>query len=338
MKVTILHNPVPPDAPPEVADVLAQVQAVEAACHVLGHRVARMAFPTDLAQLREALFGTRPDVVFNLVEYVLGEDKLQHISPAILEVVGVPFTGASQVATILTTNKLTGKRFLASAGLPTPDWWEAQVKTPCPPPAPGDRVIIKSVWEHGSVGLDEDSIVTVDDPATVIRHLSQLADRTGRTWFAERFVDGREFNLSVIAGLTGPDVLPQAEIRFEGYGPDKPKVVGYRAKWDVDSYEYHHTNRTFDHPPEDEPLLADLSRLAKAAWVAFDLHGYARKDFRVDPAGRPFILEINTNPCIAPDAGFAAAVARAGMTYADAVARILHDATPQRPPWVLPGA
>ena len=58
----------------------------------------------------------------------------------------------------------------------------------------------------------------------------------------------------------------------------------------------------------------------------FDLHGYARVDFRVDGEGRPWILEVNANPCLSPDAGFAAALARADIPFHDAVARILDDA------------
>ena len=103
-------------------------------------------------------------------------------------------------------------------------------------------------------------------------------------------------------------------------------MVGYRAKWDEGSYEYHHTPRRFDFPAADVPLLDGLRDLARRCWPLFGLAGYARVDFRVDAAGRPWILEINTNPCIAPDAGFTAALAQAGIGYAEAVGRILADA------------
>jgi D-alanine-D-alanine ligase len=69
-----------------------------------------------------------------------------------------------------------------------------------------------------------------------------------------------------------------------------------------------------------------LSRLAIACWHHFGLRGYARVDFRVDGHGRPWILEVNPNPCLSLDAGFAAAIERAGMTYDEAIGRIVQDA------------
>ena len=118
--------------------------------------------------------------------------------------------------------------------------------------------------------------------------------------------------------------LPPAEIDFAAFPDDKPHIVGYRAKWDADSFEYHHTPRRFDFPANDRPLLDRLSQLAIQCWREFGLRGYARVDFRVDEAGRPWILEINANPCLSPDAGFAAAVEQAGIGYDQAIERIVN--------------
>jgi D-alanine-D-alanine ligase len=102
--------------------------------------------------------------------------------------------------------------------------------------------------------------------------------------------------------------------------------VGYRAKWEPDSFAYNHTVPTFDFPPEDDALIAELGHLARKSWHCFGLSGYARVDFRVDEQARPWILEINVNPCLSPDAGFAAALRRAGISYAEATSRIIETA------------
>jgi GNAT superfamily N-acetyltransferase len=120
-------------------------------------------------------------------------------------------------------------------------------------------------------------------------------------------------------------LLPPAEMVFNGWTEGRPRVVGYRAKWVTDSFEYLNTLRRFDFDPSEEPLLADLMRLARATWNCFGLRGYARVDFRVDERGNPTILEANVNPCLTPDAGFAAALHRAGIPYADAIERIFAD-------------
>jgi D-alanine-D-alanine ligase len=103
--------------------------------------------------------------------------------------------------------------------------------------------------------------------------------------------------------------------------------VGYRAKWDPQSAEYQATPRRFDLPATDVPLLDEMRRLSRACWGLFGLRGYARIDFRLDAAGRPWILEVNVNPCLSPDAGFAAALEQAGIPYDEAVQRILTAAT-----------
>jgi D-alanine-D-alanine ligase len=105
-----------------------------------------------------------------------------------------------------------------------------------------------------------------------------------------------------------------------------PKIVDYRAKWDETAYAYHHTPRTFDFDPNDFPLLETLKMLSLECWKCFGLSGYARVDFRVDSANAPWVLEVNANPCLSPDAGFAAALDQAGISFETAVDRIIEDA------------
>jgi len=222
---------------------------------------------------------------------------------------------------------------MLAAGLPTPPW-----KGPYPQDLPSlrslrhsmqfngakQRWIIKSVWEHASVGLEAGNVVGASD-LSVQQALAARASSLGGVCFAEAYIDGREFNLSIVAGPRGPQVLPPAEIIFEGFDVTQPRIVGYRAKWDVDSDEYHHTPRSFDFKPDDRTLLAELAALALKCWQIFGLRGYARVDFRVDDKGQPWILEINANPCLSPDAGFAAALDRAGLNFAQTVEWILAD-------------
>jgi D-alanine-D-alanine ligase len=164
--------------------------------------------------------------------------------------------------------------------------------------------------------------VETKDPEILHHILEERASKLGGSCFAEVFVQGREFNLSIIEGPAGVQVLSPAEIIFENYGTQKPAIVGYRAKWDTSSYEYHHTPRRFDFPPSDDFLLQQLKRLARRCWEIFGLNGYARIDFRVDLQGNPWILEVNANPCLAPDAGFAATIDRSGMTFNRAIKSI----------------
>lgn len=322
MKVVILHDAVDVGARADERDVLEQIGVVRPALAALGHEVDVVPLPPDLAGLADALRSRCPDLVFNLVESVGGDGARLHEPAQVIEALGLPLTGASAAALRRTTDKLATKAALVAAGLPTPPWIDAGGR------AHGDaagvgRWIVKPVAEDASVGIDDASVI--DGPPT-----AALSARGG---FAEAFVEGREFNVSTLARPAGAlsrgvVVLPPAEIRFDAFPPGKPRIVGYDAKWSPESFEYASTPRSFDFAPQDGPLLDRCAGLALSACALFGLDSYARVDLRVDEAGAPFVIEVNANPCLSPDAGFLAAALRAGFTARDVVARIVGAAVP----------
>ena len=322
--VLVLHDVVAGDARADEADVLVQRDAVLVALRELGHATDTLACGLDLASVERELRARRPAIVFNLVESIARTGRLIHFAPSLLDALAIRYTGAPADAVYVTSNKRLGKRLLLAAGLPTPDAWTLPDLARDGATASG-RVIVKSLWEHGSVGLDADSVIDVRDARELSSQMRRRLDRLGGEAIAERFVDGREFNLAMLGGPRGPEVLPPAEIQFVHWDDEAPRIVDWRAKWDETSHEYHDTPRRFDFEAQDEALVATLVAMARAAWDAFGLRGWARVDFRVDREGRPWILEVNTNPCLSPDAGFAAALQRAGIPFPAAIARILAD-------------
>jgi D-alanine-D-alanine ligase len=320
MKIAVVHDELGEVARADELDVLAQVALVESALTAAGHEVFRLEASLDLARFAGSLHGARPALVFNLVEALGGSARLIHVLPALLEELQIPFTGSGSEALFVSSNKLLAKRLLRSADLPTPDWVDERSAS-----ALGDarrRWIVKPVWEDASVGIDDDSVVE-GGAAEVLAQRSQGA---GRPVFAEAFVDGREFNLSLLATATGVDVLPPAEIDFSALPAGKPHIVGYAAKWQPGSVEYEGTPRRFDFGPGDRRLLERLRELAVECWDLFGSQGYARVDFRVARDGTPWILEMNANPCLSPDAGFMAAADRAGLDPLKLVERIARAA------------
>ncbi|MBW3539892.1 MAG: D-alanine--D-alanine ligase [Planctomycetes bacterium] len=346
MKVIILYNAPAEDASIAESDVLAQRDAVAAALVRLGHDVHPLPATLNLAAVRERLVELQPGVVFNLVESLGGTDRLAPVATLLLDALHLPYTGARTRATLTTSDKLTAKAALVAAGLPTPAWLaiapdgrqhsqfnlaaatslSSKIQPASAALPQSDRVILKAVWEHASFHMGDDAIVTLADDTPLDERLRERERTTGRTYFAEAFIDGREFNLTLLGGVEGPEVLPPAEIDFAAFPEGKPRIVGYSAKWDERSFEYHHTPRQFLASAADEPLLDEMRSLARRCWDVFELTGYARVDFRVDSRGLPWILEVNTNPCLTPDAGFAAAVEYAGIGYDRAIGRILEEA------------
>jgi D-alanine-D-alanine ligase len=118
-----------------------------------------------------------------------------------------------------------------------------------------------------------------------------------------------------------------AEMTFVDYPADKPKIVRSAVKWDENSVEFHATSREF--PVLSRELANALQQATLDCWEGFGLSGYARVDFRVDDAGKPWVLEVNANPCIAADAGFVAAAQRAGIALEQVVEHIVQAALPE---------
>ena len=310
---------------PDHRDVLEQVRAVGEVLGALGYTPVELGLTVDLSAIEKALKTLCPAFAFNLVESLEGSGRLIHLVPAVLEFYGIPYTGAPADALYQTSNKAVSKRLLEGSRLPTPEAFFQEDGLNGSIPRKGDSYIIKSVWEHASIGIEDDSVVAVHDREQLYQAMAVRRKALGGSCFAERYIQGREFNLSLLTSPEGPVLLPPAEIRFDHYPPEKRKIVGYRAKWDTDSFEYHHTPRGFEFPPEDGPLLKRMGELAMKCWNLFGIRGYARVDFRVDQENRPWILEVNANPCLSPDAGFAAAAARADLSFQDVVERIVED-------------
>ena len=328
MKVVVLHEQLAAGARADEADVLTQVAAVTGALHQLGHTHEIVTMTSDFEAAASALRRAAPDVVFNLVESLDGNGRTIDVVPDLLDRLGIAYTGNSGAATRDSGSKIASKRILGAHCLPTPQWLSME-QLAKRPHVPAGRYILKSIWEHGSLGLEDDCVLHADRAEPLLHELQVRLQRFGGSAFAERYVHGREWNLALLADEQGNGVehLPAAEIRFANAGAAPVCIVGYKAKWSPGSEEDEGTPRCFATAAADAPLVARMQDLAAATWRAFGLRGYARVDFRVDGDGTPWIIDVNTNPCISPDAGFAAAVRQAGLPYARAIGRILNAAT-----------
>lgn len=305
--VLILHEAFGADARVDEVDALVQVREVTAALERLGWKIAIASVDLNLEQLLCQLRRHNPTCVFNLVESLGRRGDLIGVVPALLQGVSIPFTGVSGDAIQLTSQKILAKRWLSLHGIGTPEWFtdDGAVDND------RQRWIVKSLWEHASFGLDDSSVVRGRIAAR--QRIRQRARELGGRWFAERYIDGREFNISLLEQDGEPQVLPIAEMTFVDYPSGKPKIVGYAAKWDETAGEYHATRRTY---PELRNQERDaLQAVALECWKLFELRGYARVDIRMDEQGRPWVLEINANPCVSRDAGFVAAADEAGIRY-----------------------
>lgn len=322
--VVILHTDVLPDAGEDELDCLRQAETISSALAELGYKPVLLPFGLDLEKTIHSLRSFTPYAVFNLVETLGSRGSMIYFSTALLDYLRIPYTGCRTDAMYLTSNKPLAKKMMLAAGIPTPRWFTRDGVFSGD--GSFDTYILKAIWEDASVGLDDASVIRTSGQNDLLAALHNRIGQLGADCFGEAYIEGREFNLAILARPDGLLVLPPAEMLFKNYPPGKPKLLDYRAKWVEDSFEYDHTERTLDIAPADLPLTSRLSNIARACWDLFGLRGYARVDFRIDSMGNPFVLEINANPCLSPDAGFAAALERASIPFTDAIFDILEDA------------
>ena len=323
--VVILHDKIAADAREDELDDLVQVEAVAGALHTLGYETASHPFDLkSMGDLVSTLESIRPAGVVNLVETIDGSSSLCFTACAVLDSMGIKYSGSSASAVFISTNKVITKRMLRSAGLPTPEWIESSGAGTF---LAGERYLMKPVSEEGSLGIHDSSLVSAGSREELTEKVYQESMSSGKEYFAERYIDGREFNISVMGNREEPAILPAAEMMFIGYEErGLPRIVNYTAKWQADSYVYRHSVRSFAVDRDDLALVEAMYDASKKCWRLFGLQGYARIDFRVDGEGRPWIIDVNVNPCISGDSGFIAATEKAGLAYHEVVRTILEEA------------
>jgi D-alanine-D-alanine ligase len=254
--------------------------------------------------------------IFNLGEGVQGRLFEEARIAWALEAMGYRMTGSRGSALARSIHKGHAKQLFERAGVPTPPWRifrnALEVEDSL-----GFPVIVKPVAEDGSLGIRCDAVA--QDAVSLRERVSYVADHYRQAALVERFIAGREFNVSLWG--QPPELLPLAEIDFRDFADPLERIVSFEAKWDPDSFAFHHTPVLC--PAPVGPLLARRIReAALGAWHAIGCEGYARVDMRVDDQDQPYVVEVNCNPDLSPDAGFFQAARGAGLSYADMVWRI----------------
>lgn len=305
------------------------IAAVEGACDAVAATLQRAGFavqkvPTgrSAAALVAYLSALRPAVVFNMGESFAGSTAMEPHLAAMLELLGLPYTGNSPWTLALSRDKALAQRLLEGYGLPVVksvavgncDGLAEGVLNELTPP-----LFVKPRFEDASHGITSENLCA--SVAEALRRAASLSREFQQPCLVQEFLPGREFLAGVI--LDG-HLLPLSEIDWqlpEGW----PRILTGESKWMEESLYFRGTPAKC--PAEvEEPLAGQLRDLARRACQALECRDYSRVDIRLDAQGTPHILEVNPNPDLSPEAGLARAASCGGISYDELIVGIVRQA------------
>lgn len=315
MKVLVVFNVVDQVGWGKADDIFAEQeivlveQFIEKALQEHGHTTVPVAVRDDLWGPL-AQYDPNEWLIFNLCESIRNKTYLEPYIISVFEHLGFRHTGSGRRTLSTCLNKARAKEILQAHGIPTagfqvftPHAIQRQIEFP---------LFVKPIQEDASLGITLNSVV--HDDRALRRQVRFIWDLYHEPALAEQFVDGREFNVTIL-GNESPRVMPLSEINFRHIANPFARIVSFRAKWVPDSEEYLKTPPTCP-AHVSEALRARIEDVARRAYQALGLRDYGRVDLRVKD-GKPYVLEVNPNADLSPDAGIARAARVAGMSYAD---------------------
>ena len=307
----------------DVTSVRESAKAIARALLEVGHSVELMGVHgveiyAALQQIRSA----HPDLLFNLCESMDNNSLNEPTFAGLLDLFSIPYTGADQLALASCLHKQRTKDILIAHQIPTPPYRYLRTAA-----ALDDRALdaldypwfVKLAHEDASLGITEANVVA--DAAALRARGRELIDEYDQPLIAERYVEGREINVTLLGNGADTHTLPLHEIDFAAMPADRPRIVSYAAKWEAGHVDYAGTKPVPMGAATPE-LVAEIERVAIGAFRAVELRDYGRVDLRVDAAGVPWVIDVNPNPDISPDSGVTRAAAAAGMPYPQLVGAI----------------
>ena len=303
------------------------VTQVAGALKELGHTPSILSVHGDIKKLLAGLSRRRPELVFNMME-MWGDDIGGDIPVVgLLEMLGLHYTGCGPGEFYLGQDKALAKKILAYEGISYPKFAvfsrDADLETGGNLRMP---LFVKPLTADASIGIEGDSLV--HDAMSLMKRVVSIHEKVKDSALAEEYIEGREFYVGVL-GNHEPVAFPPIEVDFTGFPEGAPKIMGAKAKFDVDSPEYKGTKSVLADIPDE--LRAKLQRAALQAYRALRVRDYGRVDMRLTDTGEIYVLEVNASCYLERTSEFATSAAAMGIGYPQLIGRIVELAEARRP-------
>ena len=286
----------------------------------LGHNVIPYGLHNDIEPFLKLVKEEKPDLVFNMSEAFSGNRNFEPNMTALLQLMGVPFTGAGPMSLQLCKDKALTKIILDYHKIGTPKFMVSKKEKPVkslkkfPYPA-----FVKPLQLESSEGISQVSYVENEKEA--LARVNFIHDKLGVDVIIEEFIDGREMYVGVL-GNDKLHVFPPRELFFKNVPADEPKFATYRIKWDANYRKKWGIDSGW---AKDLPELTEkrLIETSKKVYKLLNIQGFARIDWRIKPTGEIFFLEANPNPSIAKKEDYAMSANKAGLDYEELISKIV---------------
>lgn len=284
-----------------------------------GYDVSILGLHNIITPLFEEIKENKPDAIFNLVEVFNAKTHLEKNMAALLEMLDIPYTGATSDNIFICNNKGLNKKILSFHKIKIPwfyafyrnrrVWLPRKLKLP---------VIIKPLCEEASRGISQASIA--DSEESFLGRIRFIHDNMNMDAIAEEYIEGRELYITII-GHKKLAVLPPREMKFGELAEDA-RIATYKAKWD-DNYREKWGIKSVYAGKLANGVEEEIKDVCKRAYRALDIRSYLRFDIRVNSEGKVYIIEPNANPCIAKIDEVAQAALKAGTSYEQLIKKIV---------------
>jgi D-alanine-D-alanine ligase len=288
----------------------------------LGYEVSVLGAINDIGKITNTLTEQNPDLIFNLTESLEGDRQMDKNIAALLEMIGVPFTGTGAAGLMLCRDKRLCKELLRLHKIRVPRFYSLPLGRKVPVAKTIHYpLVVKPALEDSSEGISNASLVS--NVAELQERTRYMHERWEQPAIAEEYIEGRELYVSVL-GNKKLTVLPPRECFFDSDGGTGPQLATYRVKWNE---QYRKKwNIRFDFAELDRTTMKNIGHVCKKVFRVLELRDYGRIDLRLTCNNKVVILEANPNPDLAYGEEVAEAAEYSGLSYEEFIDRIIHIA------------
>lgn len=285
----------------------------------LGYEVKVVGLIHDIQRLIQEINDFKPYCVFNLLEEFNYDTQSDYKVLALLDMMGVKYTGCNPKGLLIARDKAISKKILKHHRIGTPKFFTMTKKNKKKVPKNLKYpLIVKCLFEEASLGIAKASIVHSEEK--LLERVEYIHTKIGEDAIIESFIPGKEIYVGVL-GRINLSNLPLWELRFENVDEPSLEIYSEQAKWN----KKYRTRKGIHSQIADLPKDVEkkIIEVVKNTYRALDLTGYARIDLRLTEDNQVYILEANPNPNIAMDDEFAESAKAVGISYKELIEKLI---------------